>query len=382
MRIAYLAHLDLNLYLFRLSWMKALIKEGYEVYAISPKGKVFDKFYKYGIIPIEYKIYRGQLNPLNDCKTLLQLYRIFKRKKVNIIHTFALKPNIYGTLAGKLAGIPIIINHVTGLGYVYTDNSLKTRILRAICSLLYRISFKIAKKVIFQNPDDANDLKNILDKNKSIVIEGTGVDVNLFSSHNTSEAQIDKLRKELAINSKTIVITLVARLLIHKGIKEFVKAANYLTHKYTNLLILIVGGVDKGNPSTIEESFIKESCKNSYIRFLGEREDIREILNITDIYTLPSYREGIPRTVLEAMAMSKPIVTTNAPGCRQTVEHGVNGFLVPTKNSYLLASALEKLILNKNLREKMGRASRQKVEREFSDEVVVKKVLSLYREIC
>lgn len=381
MKVAYLSHLDLNLYLFRLSWMKALIEEGYEVYAITPKGRFFNEFYKYNIKPIEYKIYRGGLNPLKEFMTLLTLYRIFNKKKFDILHAFTIKPNIYGALAGKLARIPIIINHVTGLGYVYTDNSVKAKILRIITSFLYRVSFKIAKKVIFQNPDDAKDLKNLLRKEKSVMIKGTGVDVNYFSSNNANEAKAYKLKKELSIKENTIVITLIGRLLLHKGIKEVDEAACLLTKKYSNLLFLIVGGMDKGNPSSVTESFIQESCNNPSIRFLGERDDIKEILMHTNIYTLPSYREGTPRTVLEAMAMGKPIVTSDAPGCRQTVENGVNGFLVPVGNSHALASALEKLILDKNLREKMGRVSRIKVVREFSDEVVVKKILSLYREL-
>lgn len=373
--------MDLNLYLFRLSWMKALVKKGYNVYVVVPPGKFSEKFKEYGIKVIYYTIIRGGLNPFREFMTILELYRIFKRQKFDLVNTFTIKPNIYGALAGKLAGVPIIINHVTGLGYIYTDNSLKAKILRLISSLLYRISFKIAKKVIFQNRDDAEDLKNLIDIHKSLVIGGTGVNVKYFSPNNKNKVKVYNLKKELSIRENTIVITLIARLLFHKGIKEVVEAAPLLTKKYRNLLFLIVGGIDKGNPGAITEDFLLESRKNPYIRFLGERDDIKEVLTLTDIYTLPSYREGIPRTVLEAMAMCKPIVTTYAPGCRQTVEEGKNGFLVPVKDSYALASALERLILNKNLREKMGKASREKVLREFSDEVVVKNVLSLYREI-
>jgi len=380
-KVAFLSHLDLNLFLFRLSWMEALIEKGYEVYAIVPKGKFINEFHKYGIKTIEYAIDRGGLNPVSEFIVILKLYRIFKKEKFDILHTFTFKPNIYGAIAGELSGIPIIINQVTGLGSLYAENNLRLRILRFVGSFLYCISFKIAKKVIFQNPDDLEDIKHLLNINKAIIIRGTGVDINFFSSDKIVQSRTDELRKGYSINKNSVIITLIARLIWHKGIKEFVEAANLLAKKYNNLLFLIVGWIDKGNSTAVTEAFIQEVQRSHYIRFLGEREDIKEILALTDIYTLPSYREGTPRTVLEAMAMSKPIITTDVPGCRQTVEDGLNGFLVLHKDSHALAQALEKLILDKDLREKMGKASRDKVVREFSDDVVIKQVLKLYKDL-
>ena len=361
--------------------MEALIEKGYEVYAIVPKGKFINEFHKYGIKTIEYAIDRGGLNPVSEFIVILKLYRIFKKEKFDILHTFTFKPNIYGAIAGELSGIPIIINQVTGLGSLYAENNLRLRILRFVGSFLYCISFKIAKKVIFQNPDDLEDIKHLLNINKAIIIRGTGVDINFFSSDKIVQSRTDELRKGYSINKNSVIITLIARLIWHKGIKEFVEAANLLAKKYNNLLFLIVGWIDKGNSTAVTEAFIQEVQRSHYIRFLGEREDIKEILALTDIYTLPSYREGTPRTVLEAMAMSKPIITTDVPGCRQTVEDGLNGFLVLHKDSHALAQALEKLILDKDLREKMGKASRDKVVREFSDDVVIKQVLKLYKDL-
>ncbi|HIL33788.1 MAG TPA: glycosyltransferase family 1 protein [Nitrospiria bacterium] len=381
MRIAYLSHLDLNLFLFRLSWMKALIKEGHQVYVIVPEGNYFEKFLGHGIKPIPYKIHRGGLNPFAEIVTIWNLYRIFKREKLDLLHTFTIKPNIYGALSGKLAGTPFIINHVTGLGYVYTENSFRAKVLRLISTILYWGSFKLVNRVIFQNPDDLEGLKCLIDAHKAVIVKGTGVNVNDFSPQNEVTSKINKLREELPIKKNTIVITLIARLLWHKGIREFVGAGDLLTKRYKNLLFLVVGWIDSENPAAVTKTFIDEARRNLSIRFLGGREDIKEILGVTDIYVLPSYREGTPRTVLEAMAMGKPIITTDAPGCRQTVEDGVNGLLIPVKDSRSLCSTMEKLIIDKELRERMGKAGREKVIREFSDEVVIDQILSVYHDV-
>ncbi|MBI4706714.1 MAG: glycosyltransferase family 4 protein [Candidatus Omnitrophica bacterium] len=381
MKIAYFSHLDLNLYLFRLSWMKKLVENGYEVYVICPRGIFFQKFSDYGIKTIEINIERGGLNIFAETQTIVRLYNICKREQFDIFHTFTIKPNIYGSIAGKLARIPNIISHITGLGYIYTENDLKANILRTLSSVLYFISFKFVKKIVFQNSDDLQTLKKLFNNDKAIIIRGTGVNTDFFSSDKIENLYVKNFKKELVGTENMIVITLIARLLANKGIKELIEAANHLIQKHKNIFFLIIGWIDKGNPAAITKDFICNAQKNPYMKFLGERNDIREILGITDIYCLPSYREGTPRTVLEAMAMEKPIITTDAPGCRSTVEDGVNGFLVPVKNSKVLAEAIERLIVNKDLRIKMGKASREKVVKEFSDEIVIRQVLSLYDEV-
>lgn len=361
--------------------MKALVKEGYDVYAVIPKGDYNGKIAKEGIKVINYPINRGGLNPLKELKTIYNLYRIFKKEHFDLIHAFTIKPNIYGAVAGKLAGTPIILNHVTGLGYIYTINNFKTRILKFLSNRLYRLSFKIAKKVIFQNPDDFVQLSNLFDNGKALVIKGTGVDTNYFSLENVDLKKVKIIKDEIGIGNDKLVITMIARLRWSKGIKELVNAANILSKKYKNLVFLTVGWIDKGNPDAISKEFIKKTS-NEFIKFIGKRDDIREILYLTDIYVLPSsYREGMPRTVLEAMAMEKPIVTTNAPGCKETVEDGVNGLLVPVKNSKVLAKTIEKLIIDENLRARMGKASREKVIKEFSNEIVIDKILKLYNKL-
>jgi len=361
-KIAFVSHFDGNIYLFRLSWVKALKNEGFEVYVLVPKGRYCEKLKKEKIKVINCKIERGSLNPVNILVTIHNLYKIMKQEKFDLVQTFTLQPNVYGTIAAWLAGVPIVVNLVEGLGYVYTGNSFKQKILRIIFNILISFSFKKAKKIIFLNNDDFNILKNFFDKNKAVLIGGTGVNVEYYSTSNVDLKQVEKLKKELKIKEDDIVITIIARLYWSKGIREFIQIAKLLLDKYSNLKFLIVGPIDKGNPEAVPENFIKENT-NQFIKFLGERDDIKEILFLTDIYVLPSYREGIPRTILEAMSMKKPIVTTNAPGCNETVEDGYNGFLVPIKDVKKLAEAVEKLIKDEFLRNKMGYASRETAEK-------------------
>ena len=355
------------------------MKEGYDVYAIVPVGRYIDELKSEGIKVINYYLKRESLNPIREAKTLWQLYRIFKNYRFDIIHTFTIKPNIYGSIIGKLVGIPIIICHVTGLGYIHTLNNLRARLLRILSNLLQMVSFKIANKIIFQNSDDFNKLSFLLDKYKALIIKGTGVDINYFSLNNTDLERVKIIKNDMGLNNK-LIITFIARLYMSKGIKELIEAANTLNKKFKDIIFLIIGWIDKGNPDAISEKFIEES-KSSFIKFIGKRQDIREILYVTDIYTLPSYREGLPRTILEAMSMEKPVITTKVPGCRETVIDGINGLLVSAKDSKSLAGAIEKLISDKELREKMGKAGREKVIKEFSNEIITGKILKLYEEL-
>ncbi len=381
LKIAFLSHLDLNLYLFRLSWMKALLAEGHEVYAIVPAGKYFSRFEEHGIRTVKYDMDRRSANPFDGIATIFRLYRVMSRLKCDILHSFMIKPNIYGSIAGKLAGVPTIINHVTGLGYIYTEKSIKAALLKILVLFLYWIAFKIAKKIIFQNPDDLAEMSHLIKGEKAMIIKGTGIDVEYFSPGNVPASRADQLKDELKLPQDKLVITLIGRLLRHKGIRELIDAAGLLSERYDNLLFLIIGWKDEGNPAVVGDDLIESTKHNGNIRFLGERDDIREILSVSDIYVLPSYREGTPRTVLEAMAMSKPIITTDVPGCRQTVRDGVNGLLVPARDARALKKALERLIDDRELRHAMGRKSREKVVREFSDTIVIKEVMKVYAQL-
>jgi glycosyltransferase involved in cell wall biosynthesis len=194
---------------------------------------------------------------------------------------------------------------------------------------------------------------------------------------------VEQINRELSLpdRSRPVVVTLVARLLWDKGIREFIEAAKILKQKYPQTLFLLVGPIDTGNPAAVSGEYLQQAHEGDLIKYLGERRDVPEIMYISDVVTLPSYREGIPRVLLEAMCMEKPIVTTNSVGCKEVVEEGKNGFLVPIKDHVALASAIEKLVNNEELRVKMGKYGREKALREFDERIIVNRTLQIYEEL-
>lgn len=343
--------------------MQELIRRGHIVYAICPNGEVSNSFANHGIVHIPYDITRSSLNPLKEIRSIRNIFKAIKPLGLDILHTFTAKPNIYGTIAGRLAGVPRIINLVEGLGSFYLENDLKSRMVRNLIETLYRQTFKLADTVMFVNSDDPAYLisKKIIDPAKGFVIKGVGIDTAAWSP----------LPKE----DDWLRVTMVARAIRHKGVLEFVEAAKILGEKYPGVSFQFVGSPDPGNPSSVTEAFMQSQ---PHIHYLGHQENIRHILSQSDIFVLPSYREGLPRTTLEAMSLGLPIVTTDVVGCRETVEEGVNGFIVPPKNVHALAEAIEKLIIGPSLRLRMGEAGRAKAILEFDIRTIVDKHLEVY----
>ena len=371
MNIAFLSHLDMNLFLFRLPVMEALVARGHNVYAICPTGSYSFKFQSYGIKHITYEIERESLNPFKEKRFIDNIYQAISPLKLDIIHTFTAKPNIYGTFAAKRAKVPVILNLVEGLGSFYIEDTFKNKIMRLIIERLYKSAFNISNCAVFVNSDDPKYMidKGIIPEKKLKIIKSVGVDTNFFSKE--SVCNVEELKSSLGLDNKLIIL-MVARAIWHKGVREFYEAAKSFDND--KVVFVLVGDIDKGNPSSADEKFLKKGS----VRWLGHRDDIRELTAMADIYVLPSYREGVPRTLLEAASMGKPIVTTDTVGCREVVDDTINGFLVPVQDSEALVSKIEKLIKDKSLREKMGKASRKKALSEFDIQKIVMQYLDLY----
>lgn len=361
-KIAFLSHIDINLYLFRLPIMRELVNQGHTVYAICPKGEKFDEFEKYGITALEYKITRKSLNPFKEIGTIRNIYRVIKPLELDILQNFTAKPNIYGSIAGHLAKVPLIVNAVTGLGSFYIDESKKAKTVKKIMNTLYKEANKKAHYCIFQNSDDMQYFINmkLIQKQKAILIKSSGIDTEVF---------VPILN--ITSNPKVKVL-MIARAIWHKGIQEYYEAANLLVNE--NVEFFLIGDTDEGNISCASKEFLNSGS----VKWLGHRDDIKEQISKCDIFVLPSYREGIPRTLLEAASMGKPIVTTDAVGCREVVDDSINGFLVPVKNSKVLADKINVLIQDENMRKEFGKASRKKAIEEFDLKVVVEQYLRLY----
>lgn len=353
-RILIIVNHPKNLLIYRHQFMLDLQQRGYAVSACAPYDRVVaDKLHQMNVKFIPIKMQTSGISPIRDSVTLFRLFRIIKKYSPTIIINYTIKPTIYGSIAARLCGIRRIYSVITGLGYVFSNND-KVRLIRKLVQLLYKISLRYNKKVFFQNPDDIKlfVINKLLDANKSILINGSGVDLQKF--------------QPVAFPDKCCFL-LISRLLKSKGIFEYVEAANIIKQKYPKVQFKFIGGwAGNSNPETIEQKQVDELRQNGAVEFLDVVDDIRPIIKATTVYVLPSfYREGTPRSILESMAMGKPIITTDMPGCREAVKHGVNGYLVPAKNVKKLAAAMEKFILQPELAVKMGKESRKIAEEKY-----------------
>ena len=376
-RVGFLSHLDLNLYLFRTPIMKELIKKGIKVYAICPKGDKNSTLKEIGCEVVNYKIQRESINPFKEKQAINNIYQAISDLNLDMIHTFTAKPNIYGTFAAKKANVPIILNLVEGLGSFYVHNTLKNILIRNIMEKMYTKAFSLSDGCIFVNNDDPKYMvqKGIIKKEKVKIIKSVGVDSKKFDISRYSSQDIEKIKTENNI-SKKVVVLMIARAIWDKGIKEFCESAKILKQKYKDVEFVLVGSTDEGNHTCASKKYLQ----SGEVRWLGHRDDIAELIAIADIFVLPSYREGLPATLMEAASMSKPIITTDTVGCRDVVKDGYNGFLVPVKDINALVIKIEKLILDEKLRKSLGSNGRKIAEEYFDVEKIVKQYMNYYKE--
>lgn len=376
MTVVFLSHFDMNLYLFRLPIMREMIKRGHKVYAVTPCGEGCEKLQAEGIEVVEYKISRKSLNPLKELKTIYNIYRAIKPLNADILHSFTAKPNIYGAVAGDLAKVPVIVSTVTGLGSFYISNTKKAVIVRNAIEKLYKSAFKKASGVIFQNSDDRQYFidKGIVSEEKTKTVVSSGVDIGFFSRESVDKKKFADLKKKINPDNQKVVL-MIARAIRHKGVVEYYQAAERLKEK--GYLFLFVGGEDRGNPASLDAAFLKSGS----VIYLGERWDVREIIALCDLFVLPSYREGTPRTLLEAGAMRKAMITTDTVGCKEVVNDGYNGYLVPVGDSEILKVKIETLLENDELRKKMAQNAYEKTINNFSSDRVVEQYMEYYEDL-
>ena len=343
---------------FRGKLLEAIAAKGYEIHIIAPDLASFPSEHQ-KLISLGYKVYdvsmqRTGTNPLSDLKTLLAIYKLMQNIKPDYVLSYTIKPVIYGTLAAWLAKVPHRYALITGLGYAFQNVELhsKRSIFQKLVHGLYQQALSRSHKAFFQNPDDLKlfqDLKLLGSNTPAVVVNGSGVNVTDFNvlPLPTDEQQHAK-----------ISFLLIARLLIDKGVREYAQAAEIIKNKYPHVEFNLVGWIDE-NPSAITQQELDQWIANKTVKYWGKLTDVRSAIAESSVYVLPSYREGTPRTVLEAMAMGRAIITTDAPGCRETVIDGDNGFLVEVKSVESLVEAMQKFINQPELIEKMGNRSRE-----------------------
>lgn len=365
-KIIILSNFAQNLILFRLEIMLEFLRRGCKVIACAPRDQHFDTVAKtlsankIELIPI--RLNRTGKNLFSDINYIRALFRLFKNEHPDIVFSYMIKPIIYGSIAARLAGVKKIYSEVCGLGYVFINNEWKTKVLRCVVKLLYTFAFRWNSKVIFLNPDDLNLFVNnkIVNKNKAVMVHGSGVNISHYS--------------QKPLPSK-LCFLFVGRLIKDKGVNEFLAVAKVMKQKFPQVIFKLVGGYDS-NPASITKDELEKVISERMVDYLGVLEDVRPVLESCSVLVLPSYREGVPVSVLEAMATGRAIITTDAPGCRETVIDGVNGFLVPVKSVEKLAEAMEKFILHPELIAQMGQESRRLVEEKFDVHKVNNEILA------
>jgi glycosyltransferase involved in cell wall biosynthesis len=364
-KILLFANTDWYLYNFRLSLATKLREQRNEVVLLSPPGDFQKHMQADGFQWISFPFSRQGVNPFRELSTLWRLIQIYHTEKPDIVHHFTIKPVIYGSLAAHVLGIKSIINSITGLGHLFIDTEPITQILRGFAKILYRVSLRNTQ-VIFENPEDQNTFikYRLLQPEQTHLILGTGVDVEKFqpSPHNHDQP----------------LVLFASRLLITKGILDFVEAAGRLKQKGLKARFAIAGTPDPGNPASILPEQLNAWERSGLVEVWGWQSDMPVALSKASIFCLPSYREGVPNALLEASACGLPIVTTNVPGCRDVVTHNVNGFVVSPRKPQALADAIETLLNDPYLRDKMGGAGRKIALENFSLGKIIEQTLSVY----
>ena len=355
-RVAIAANSAWNIVTFRQGLIRALRDHGYEPVVVAPPDAAADDcMQRLGVGLVNVPLDRSGLNPVADLKLLRSYGRILKRLGPGALLAFTIKPNIYGCIAARSLGIPAVPN-VSGLGTAFLAGGP----LRLLVTAMYRFAFRDCPAVFFQNPDDVELFMRlrIVRRSQVRIVPGSGIDLQQYSA--------------APLPPGPPIFLLIARLLRDKGIREYVEAARMLRAEFPEARFQLLGPLDPGNRSAVGQSDLEQWIREGVIEYLGPSDDVRSQIAAASVVALPSYREGLPRALLEGAAMGRPLVTTDVPGCREVVEDGVNGLLCGARNASSLADAMRKLIrMSSQRRAEMGAAARKTVEERFSEQFVV-----------
>lgn len=361
MKIAVVLNTSWNIYNFRKGLINSLIDKGNQVITIAPKDQYTYKLMDMGCRHIPVKMDSRGANPIKDFLLILELYWIYKKVKPDVILHYTVKPNIYGTIAASFLRIPVM-NNVCGLGTIFLNKNIVSKIAIA----LYKIAFRFPKKIFFQNEDDKNLFlkRKIVSEEVCDILPGSGIDFNVFSPEKFQD-------------NNRFTFLLISRLIYDKGILEYIEAIDNLKKEGINANFQLLGQIDEEHKRGIPAKVVQEWIEKKQVEYLGTTDDVRIFINRADCVVLPSYREGTPKSLLEAASMAKPIVATNVPGCTNVVIDGKNGYLCNLKDPVDLADKM-KLMFSQNSKSRMemGNFSREYVKKKFDEKIVINKYIS------
>ncbi|SEK02441.1 glycosyltransferase family 4 protein [Paraburkholderia diazotrophica] len=367
LRICLVCNTAFAIYTYRQGLIRMLVARGVEVTVIAPRDRTFDLLKEMGCRCIELHVASKGTNPRDDLRTMWSLYTLYRSVRPHIVFHYTIKPNIFGTIAAKLAGVESVAV-TTGLGYVFIQQSRAAQIAK----LLYRFAFRFPREVWFLNKDDQAaflDQKLLVHPERARLLHGEGVDLDQFSFTPLPTRE-------------TFSFVLIGRLLWDKGVGEYVEAARRLRATYPHARFQLLGPVGVDNPSAITRADVDAWVREGVIEYLGEAHDVRPLIEAADCVVLPSYREGVPRTLMEASAMGRPVIATDVPGCRECVADGVNGLLCEVRNVDSLAATLAQMLdMSDDERRAMGARGREKVTKEFDERGVVERYKDVTRQL-
>ncbi|TDR38612.1 glycosyltransferase involved in cell wall biosynthesis [Tahibacter aquaticus] len=372
MKVVLFANTDWYLYNFRLGLALELQRRGVDVLLISPDGPYGSRLHALGLRWIVAPLRRRSLDPLSELRTIVWLWRLLRREQPNLIHGFTIKCAVYASIAARLAGVRARIGAVTGMGYVFTSTDLRARLLRPLVREVMRAALSGPHvRVVLQNGDDVVlfTRSHLVDARLIRLIPGSGVNLSRFSQCSNAAAP-GPLR-----------VLLAARLLWDKGIGEYVEAARRLKAAGRSIRFQLAGMLDEGNPASVPRPIVDAWAAEGTIEWYGHVEDMPALFANTDVVVLPSYREGCPKSLIEAAACALPLIATNVPGCHDVVHHEANGLLIPARDAQLLAEAIARLDDDRPLARRLGLAARERALAEHDERSVIARTLAVYQEL-
>jgi len=368
LKVILFANSDWYLFNFRLPLAEALRKTGVDVVLVSPPGSYSRRLMNEGFRWIPFDFSRKGINPFGEAIMIVRLIRLYRTERPDLCHHFTIKCVLYGAIAARLAGVKAIVSSLNGLGHLFTSETFRSFVLKTAIVPVYRFVLS-RSEVIFQNPDDLQRMRSdrLVTEGHCHLIRGSGVDLMRFCP--AAEPATPPIR-----------ILFVARLLKDKGILDFCEAAMTLRAQGVLARFIVAGELDPGNPSSIDVKMLGRLKEKGVVEFLGQRDDMPTLMQSAHVVCLPSYYgEGVPRSLIEGAACGLPLVTCDAPGCREAVVDGENGILVPPRDPIALAAALRRLIVDPELRARMGHSSRVRAKERFSQATVIKETIGVYQ---
>ena len=406
-KICHIANTDSAIKFLLLNQLKFFQDQGYDVSAVCSNGKFVEDIREQGIKVKTLKIKR-KISPVSDLVYLFQLTRYLRKEKFDIVHTHTPKPGLLGQIAAKFAGVPVIINTIHGFYFCSEASEKRTSNLvrfseqarkyipsgvyfnqdsnflkRKFYIFIEKIAAKCSSLIFSQNQEDIQTaIKENICLAPKIKYLGNGIDLEKFDINRFPREFIIKKKQELGISEPRKIIGIVGRLVQEKGYYDLFEAMKQVVKDFPNVLLLVIGRAEPGKKDFVSQDIVEKFGIKDNVLFLGERTDIDEIYPLMDVFVLPSYREGFPRSILEASALARPIIATDIRGCREAVDNGVTGILVPARNPRELAGAITDFLENSDKAKQMGARARVKAVKEFDERAVFSKLIRVYRDFC